>query len=502
MVSGLFVILECRHGPDRVVREGPAFVFGVRQRRSDRRAAVEFIAKLQFYGNVADQDFAARVKAIKAAEFAGDQVEVLALDVRAIRLGALGCAEYEGRVIDRGAPPGFLQQPFVVTVSGRACPHPDADGFVVDVSLMQRTREGEPMPERDPAGDAFAQSLHLDAFDGPVVQDILLMDRPERGSRAPGVWVENTMLGAGSLWVIHRHPSARPALKWLTRIDSTSNQLVARRPVDGNLAGSSGSSVWLFEPGGSTRPDGTIEATTAWRLDENAPDAVSVPVSCAPGRPVPWSAFQVGAFGAWLGCQTALERGKSAPSWRVQRRLDPLTGAALAEFAIAPGPIHGDSRLVWAEETSVSQSKPCRVHAIDPATNKLVRTLALGSSWCEHLTIMGNDAWLAGTNNSVMKFDLTSGRAVYSVKLPKGRYVLGLAVAGDAVWVSTMPSADSDVAGLQLGSEGGLVRFDRTTGAMVGRILPTGTANRLIGVAENRVWLYDSEGAIVRVRIN
>ena len=101
-----------------------------------------------------------------------------------------------------------------------------------------------------------------------------------------------------------------------------------------------------------------------------------------------------------------------------------------------------------------------------------------------------------------MKFDLTSGRSVYSVKLPKGRFALGLAVAGDAVWVSTMPSADSDVAGLQLGSEGGLVRFDRTTGAMVGRMLATGTANRLIGAADNRVWLYDSEGAIMRVRIN
>jgi streptogramin lyase len=148
----------------------------------------------------------------------------------------------------------------------------------------------------------------------------------------------------------------------------------------------------------------------------------------------------------------------------------------------------------------VSFSKPCRVHAIDPATNQLVRTLVLGASGCSHLTIVGNDAWLVSANDSVRRIDLTSGRTVYSVKPLKGRLTLGLAVAGEAVWLATTSSDDE--AGLKLGSDGGLVRLDRRTGAIVGRMLPTGTANRLIGVRDNHVWLYDSEGAIVRVRFN
>jgi len=86
------------------------------------------------------------------------------------------------------------------------------------------------------------------------------------------------------------------------------------------------------------------------------------------------------------------------------------------------------------------------------------------------------------------------------VKLPKGRTAGGIAIGRDVVWVLTTPAPDAEEASARLGSDGGLMRVSRSAGTVVGPMIPTGTATRLIGLAGNAVWLHDVEGAIVKVR--
>jgi len=174
---------------------------------------------------------------------------------------------------------------------------------------------------------------------------------------------------------------------------------------------------------------------------------------------------------------------------------------AIAELAIAPGPIHGDARLAWAEEFNPPSASPsCRVNEIDAAANRIVRTVSLGSFACEYLTITGNEAWFVRSNETFTHVDLTNRRTLHTVKLPKGRTAGGIAIGRDVVWVLTTPAPDAEEASARLGSDGGLMRVSRSAGTVVGPMIPTGTANRLIGLAGNAVWLHDVEGAIVKVR--
>jgi hypothetical protein len=451
------------------------------------------IARMDFYGNDGTEDFTTRVTRRKAADWA-ESDQVLALNVQPLSLGLLHCAAYDGRVLDRSAPPGFARHPFIVTFAGRVCPHPDADGFVVDVSRMHRTPEGEAPPAQDSAGEAFVESVRFEAFDGPAVDDILVMDRPERGRRGQNrFWIEDAVLTPDAVWIAHREPGMPPAAKRLSRVDTVSNDVTAELQIGGELAGASGNSLWVFRPGAGADP------TMAWRLDEGAIEPTEVPVSCAPGRPAPSSAFNAGTFGVWLGCQTSADAGSASP-WRAQRRLDPATGSPLAELTIAPGPMHGDDALVWAEELAAPNAASCRVHAIDPATNRLIRSVSLGSFACEYLTIAGNDAWFVRSNDTLTHVDLTNRRPLHSLKLPKGRTAAGLVIGGERVWLLTTPAADAQEASAKLGSDGGLLRVDRATGTVTGAMIPTGSGNRMIGAAGNTVWLYDIEGAVVRVR--
>ena len=469
------------------------------KKKGDRIASrpSSLVAKLEFLGTSADDDFTERVKRAKAAEWATESVRVLDHSTRPVRVGNAECAEYQARLVDRRAPPGFDEQPFLVTLAGRACPHPDAPGLIVDVSRARRTAEGEPTPPEDVREEAFVRSLALDAFNGPVILDMFLLDRAERPqARGSGVWVEGTALTDGAVWVSHRVSGRQSdALWWLSRIDTTSNRPTAQVPVRGAVVGTTGNAVWLFGRG------------TAWRLDSGASGpAVEIPLACAPFVFSAWHSLEAGDFGVWLGCRIPDERKRSRQDSRgLLRRLDPVTGAPVAELAMPrpPARIKGALRLAWVQEAADWHDKSCRLHAIDTVTNRLTRTLELGSFACRDMATEGDEAWMLREmkgRDEIVKLDLAGGRIVTTVRVPEGRSALDLAIGRDFVWVSTTPEWPETPTGARLGSAGGLLRIDRATGQLSGPMVATGTVNRLIGIAGGAVWLYDSEGAILKVR--
>jgi hypothetical protein len=304
------------------------------------------LAKLEFYGTSNEGDFPARVKNAKTAEWATEAVQVLALETRPLRVANVECAEYEARLIDRRAPPDFKEQPFLVTLVGRACPHPDAPWLTVDVGGARHTPEGEPPPAADTGEAAFIRSLELDAFnDSPVVEDVLRLDRAERPhAGTSGIWIEGIVLADGVLWVSHRDAGlSRGAPRLLSRIDTVSNRLTVQVPVRGAVVGVSGDVVWVVGEG------------TAWRLDSEAASAANeVRITCSPAEFSSSRPLQAGSYGVWLGCHSPGDGKRSARYFL--RRIEPVTGAPLAELALpgAAWPNSGESAA------GLGTGGPCR----------------------------------------------------------------------------------------------------------------------------------------------
>ena len=180
----------------------------------------------------------------------GEGVRVVDLETRASRLGDVQCAEYQGRIVDRRAPPGFVEQPFLVVLAGRVCPHPDAPSLVVEIGSSRRSPEGAPLPAADSAGGAFVASLALDAFRGPIVEAMLaLRGDQEPQARDQPFWVSGAAMGGGSLWLSHTPGT-------LSRVDPVSLRITAAVAVgspvagfaDGRLWGAAPLQAWLWTP--------------------------------------------------------------------------------------------------------------------------------------------------------------------------------------------------------------------------------------------------------------
>jgi hypothetical protein len=452
---------------------------------------LSLMATLRFYGNTSAGGFPARLKELKTAEWTAGGVRVLALETRPMRLSNVECAEYEATLVDRRAPFGFDEQPFLVTVSGRACPHPDAPWLTVDLAHASRTPEGQPAPPADPAGQTFVQSLMLDPLRGPIVEDILMLDRVERPRPRDNPFsIDGAIAGGGALWVSHRVAGQLPGIL-LSRIDMTSNTVVAQIPVQGPVTGIMSDRVWV------------ATKDRAWRIDPAASTAMEeIRLTCAPREF--WSSysssFVAGEFGVWLACSSPAQ-GKKHPSFNLPgflKRLDVETGRPVAEIEL-PRPLEmviGDARRIWARDVDRTT---CRLHEIDPATNRLVRTLVVGRFECNDLAVAGDEAWMTRkVRTEIIKVDLIAGRIMGAVTLAGGRLATDLAVTGDAVWVSTAP--EFDLFGAPPGSLGVLLRIDRSRAQASRTMIPTATADRLIGVQGETVWLYDRAGAIIKVR--
>jgi hypothetical protein len=484
------------------------------------------IARLQFYGGAAASDFASLVRTKKTAEYTTAGVRVLSVETRLVPIAELQCAEYEGRVIDRRAPVGFVEQPFLESVGGRVCAHPDAPWLAVDIGFARRSPEATPSPP-DPAERAFIESLGFEPFQGPVIEDLLLMG-PEGRSRGShrAAAIEALAVRDGTLWVLHRparekaaggsatgtsaeSAAGAPASRLLSRFDRGSNLVTEIRVEDRQVdpaasgtqaaaapsVGTAGRAVWVIAGHRVVR----VDASTNAALEE-------VAVRCPPGLVPAYFPLRAGNFGVWLACRTRVtgKKGSSRESPGALRRLDRALPAADADIALpaTPGRMHGDSRRAWVSDAESSPRKQCRVHEIDVGATRLVRTVVLGSFECSAVAVAGDDAWLIRgpmDRAKVLKVDLQTGRILATIPLARGRYVTELAVGRDTVWVSMGAGWDSPPRTGDFGSTGVLVTIDRAAGH-VKRTVPTGVTSRLIAVEDDTAWLYDWDGAIVRVR--
>lgn len=390
--------------------------------------------RLRFFGRSDPGHFESRVRMAKVAEWNAAGVQMLALDTRPLSAADVECAEYEGRVIDRRAPPGFVEHPFLVVFRGRVCPHPAAPWLTVDIGHASRSLQSDPAAVADPAEAAFVTSLMFEAFHGPVVEQVLLLDSPERPLAAGNTfWMGGTVLAPGALWVDHRPDT-------LTRIDLAAGRIVAQVPVSGTVVGGAENGVWLT---------GDHEA---WRVDAATNTVARHVILTCPTGMAQSGPLQAGRYGVWLACANPKDGKRSST---------PLPALLL------------------------------------------IRTLMLGSFACRYVAVAGDEAWIlreAKGRAEIAKVDLTAGRVVAALPLPKNRFALGLAIGSDAVWVSTTTRLDGQPGGGDIGSTGGLIIVDRATARMRGGLVPTGTANRLIGVEGDTGWLYDSEGAVFKVR--
>jgi hypothetical protein len=466
-------------------------------RRTPPRPPV-LAARLQFYGKEGDSDFLARFRRAKAREWDAPGVTVIAFQARVVPAAETNCADYDASLIDRRGAGGAQSQAFSLTITGRACRHPGAPWLTIDVDATYRLTEREPRPAANPAWDAFVRSLTVDAFNGPIVEDVLLLGTAERPT-ADGsnrFWIEDAFLGASGVWV-SRRPAGPHTIGAgvLSHIDPLSSRLVAQMPLTGVLRGISGDAVWVTAGGVASRVDASSHT-----------DAPQVQLQCSP-REIPYYArltLTAGDYGLWLACRIpAFVTPDSVSVPGFLRRLDASTGEQVAEIEL-PRPareMSGDGHRAWILDVDSETGKRCRLYAIDLDTNRLLRTIELGAFSCRELHATGEEAWLSRTvkkQEEIVKVDLTTGRVAAVVPVASRRRLWDIAIADHVVWASTSP--ESDFEGTSLGSAGGLMRVDRTTGRAGPFLIPTGAANRIIGVQGTAVWLHDGEGAVLKVR--
>jgi hypothetical protein len=491
--AGWYVAFPLRSRPDVVqtiwfVQDPHRFTMWGKHGSIQSRTRTLMIA-LQYYTAKAN-DFTARVRDTKSAEWSVAGIQVLSLDAHPVQVANVSCAEYTARLIDRRVPYLYDEQPFVVTVAGRACPHPNAPALIVDVNQSVRSVDGETPAAADTGLDSFLRGVSFDAFRGPTVERMARLDTwpSVRGKDDEFFRVTGVALSNGVLWTTHQ-VGRKPAL--LSRLDGTSGELIAQIPVEGALAGVTGHGVWI------------TRGSEGWRVDSALNAAArEMAIDCWPR--VPTGGFRAGDFGIWFGCQRMEVGGKPSPDPSASvRRLDPATGSAAPQIELG-GPvfeIRGTNRVVWALTAPRARTGNSVVE-IDPETNHLIRTIDLGTASGRYMEVSDHEAWMvrsAKDHEEVIKLDLNAGRIVAVVPLTRGRRARGLAIARDTVWVSTDRDTDPRET-MALGSAAGLLRIDRSTPALTGSLIPTATAARVIGLREGLLWLYSDDGTILGVR--
>jgi len=116
-------------------------------------------------------------------------------------------------------------------------------------------------------------------------------------------------------------------------------------------------------------------------------------------------------------------------------RIDPRTGEVLGSI---PAPGGGaDSGMAWAEGSLwVGQYRNRRIHQIDPADGRVLRTIesdrfVTGVTWVDGQLWHGTDD---GERSDIRRVDPISGEVLERLQMPDGMHVSGLESDGDGVF--------------------------------------------------------------------
>lgn len=108
-------------------------------------------------------------------------------------------------------------------------------------------------------------------------------------------------------------------------------------------------------------------------------------------------------------------------------KIDPASGKVLASI---PAPGHGnDSGLAWAEGSLwVGQHRDRKIHQIDPATGRLIRTIE-SNRFVTGVTWVDGELWHGtweGDQSDIRRIDPDSGAVLERLEMPDGVGVSGL----------------------------------------------------------------------------
>jgi hypothetical protein len=144
---------------------------------------------------------------------------------------------------------------------------------------------------------------------------------------------------------------------------------------------------------------------------------------------------------------------------------------------------------------------------VHPVSNKIKRTLTVGSSSCNLLAAERDALWIGRwsgrfrSRRELARVDTATGKVRTVNGLPSGLSVNDLAVleSGDTWAIVGVNTNHDGRAAAKFGTRAGLLRVDRQRNQFTGPLVPTGTGQGLLGATGASVWLFDSEGAIVQV---
>jgi glutamine cyclotransferase len=114
------------------------------------------------------------------------------------------------------------------------------------------------------------------------------------------------------------------------------------------------------------------------------------------------------------------------------QKIDPKSGRVIATVPAPAG--GGDSGLAWAEGTLwVGHDRGRKIHQIDPATGKILRTIQ-SNRFVTGVTWVDGELWHGtweGEQSEVRRVDPQSGEVLESLEMPAGTGVSGLECHGD-----------------------------------------------------------------------
>jgi streptogramin lyase len=241
-------------------------------------------------------------------------------------------------------------------------------------------------------------------------------------------------------------------------VDGTPTVVVSKVQVGGQPCGvlAAAGSVWVTDAGAGTlkRIDPRTHRVTATR-----------PVS-------PQACELTEGFGSlWVSTQSG-----------VLDRVDPATGRVLKHIPVGAGsyePVVAFGR-VW-----VSNRNGASISEIDPATNRVVATVATPGMQPGGLVEAGGALWVGNDSGGATELARLDPRSRRLTPVPGASRPSFVAAAAGRVWVASE-------------DEGTVQAYDPVTGTPTGAALPAGTRPvNLSGLLDREVWVPDDLGNLL-----